>query len=331
MLGAAGNIVGAILQSTSFSLPQLIVGRFVSGFGYGHVTATAPNWQAECSRAKHRGATVLLESVFISFGLSVAAWVNLGISHASGSVTWRFPLALSTLWSILILLTIPHMPDSPRWLIKKGHEDGARTALAALADAAPDSADVEESILEMKKSLAMAGEAKFRHVFANGDLRLFHRACLAVAGQVFQQMSGINALAFYQAKIFEDDLGLSATKARIIAGGVFTWQTVCSPIGVLTVDRFGRRKLMLFSAVGMGVCMAVAAGTSSQPNNMAAIGAAAAFIFLFSFFFPIGFLGLTFLYAAEVAPLSYRVPITSLSTGAAWLFNFVRGIRSDSS
>lgn len=69
--------------------------------------------------------------------------------------------------------------------------------------------------------------------------------------------------------------------------------------------------------------MAIIAGGSSQPNNMGAIGAAATFIFLFSLFFPTGFLGLTFLYAAEVSPLSHRVPITAISTGSAWLFNFV--------
>lgn len=96
---------------------------------------------------------------------------------------------------------------------------------------------------------------------------------------------------------------------------MFTWQTICSPIGVLTVDRFGRRKLMMVSSLGMGVCMAVVAGGSSQPSSMASVGVAAAFIFLFSLFFPTGFLGLTFLYAAEISPLSHRVPITAMSTG----------------
>jgi hypothetical protein len=80
---------------------------------------------------------------------------------------------------------------------------------------------------------------------------------------------------------------------------------------------------MMVSALGMGMCMAVVAGTSSQENNKAAVGAAGAFIFLFSLFFPVGFLGITFLYASEVSPLSHRVPITSLSTGSAWLFNFL--------
>lgn len=80
---------------------------------------------------------------------------------------------------------------------------------------------------------------------------------------------------------------------------------------------------MMFAAVGMGCCMSVLAGTVSAPQNRAAIIVAGVAIFMFSLFFPTGFLGLTFLYAAEISPLSVRVPITSLSTGTAWLYNFV--------
>ena len=69
MIGAALNTVGAILQASSFSLGQLIVGRVVSGLGFGALSATAPNWQSECSKAEHRGSVVILESLFISLGL----------------------------------------------------------------------------------------------------------------------------------------------------------------------------------------------------------------------------------------------------------------------
>ncbi|KAG9506587.1 hypothetical protein J7337_000120 [Fusarium musae] len=315
IFGALINTIGAALQSSSYSLPQLIVGRLVSGYGFGHITATAPNWQAECSGAAHRGAAVMLEGLFISFGLAIGGWTNLGMSFHHGSVTFRFPMALSGVLSIIIMLTIPLLPESPRWLTKKGRVDRAREVLADLTDTDANSVEVREAIREIETSLALAGEAKLKDIFANGPLRLLHRMCLACAAQCFQQMSGINALAFYQAKIFEDYLGQTPRAAKIIAASVFTWQTICSPIGVLTVDRFGRRKLMMVSSLGMGICMAVVAGGSSQPGNTASVGVAAAFIFLFSLFFPTGFLGLTFLYAAEISPLSHRVPITAMSTG----------------
>jgi sugar porter (SP) family MFS transporter len=323
MLGAAVQTVGAIIQASSFSLGQLIVGRFVSGLGLGALSATAPNWQSECSKAEHRGSTVLVEGVFISLGLSIAAWVTFGLSHTTGSVSWRFPLALAGLWSLILIAIVRNLPESPRWLIKKGHIDEAREVLGALDNLPGHSEDINYSIKEIEESLLITGNGRFKDILQNGPQRLFHRACLAAAGQLFQQMSGINAIAFYISTIFEQYLGLTPQDARILGASVFTFQTLCSPIGVLTVDRFGRRKLMLFASVGMGCCMAVLAGTVSHPDNRAAIIVAGLFIFLFSFFFPTGFLGLTFLYATEVSPLSVRVPITSISTGTAWLINFV--------
>lgn len=227
--------------------------------------------------------------------------------------------------------------------MKKGRTEEAVQVLSALEGVPEDDPQVRIDVEEINVSLTITGQGRFSDIFKPNELRLFNRACLAAAGQMFQQMSGtnpncdsilccyhkrltltgINALAFYVTTIFQQYLGLSALNARILGASVFTFQTCCSPIGVLTVDRFGRRKLMIVSALGMGTCMAVVAGTSSQEGNTAAVGTAGAFIFLFSLFFPVGFLGLTFLYASEISPLSVRVPITSLSTGSAWLFNFL--------
>jgi len=293
----------------------------VTGFGFGALTATAPNWQSECSLASHRGAAVLLESLFISAGLALSGWVNLGMSFTTTSVAWRFPLAMSAFWALIVVGTVNLLPESPRWLLKKGREEEAREALAALDGLPEDDPHIQAQVAEINESIAITGQGRLIDVFSNGELRLFNRTCLACAGQMFQQMSGINALAFYVTTIFHTYLGLSSIQARILGASVFTFQTLCSPIGVLTVDRFGRRKLMMVAAFGMGSCLAIVAGTSSQSNNIRAVGAAGAFIFLFSLFFPVGFLGLTFLFAAEISPLSHRVQITGLSTGSAWLFN----------
>lgn len=264
-----------------------------------------------------------MESVFISAGLATSAWIDLGMSFTSTSVAWRFPLALSSFFAIVTIVTSTQMPESPRWLLSKGRIEEARQVMAALNGVREDDPQIQSDIAEINESLAIAGRGRFTDIFKMGELRLFNRACLACAGQMFQQLTGINALAFYLSTIFHEYLGLTSLQAGIVAASTFTFQMVCSPIGVLTVDRFGRRKLMMISAIGMGSCMAIVAGTASQPNNKAAEGVAGAMIFLFSMFFPVGFLGLTFLYASEISPNTVRVPITSMSTATAWIFNFM--------
>ena len=319
-LGASVDILGTIIQTSSFSLPQLIVGRFVTGLGLGALSATAPNWQSECSQSNHRGAAVVLESVFISAGLALSAWFNLGMGFVQGSISWRLPLAMSALWATIVFVAVEFLPESPRWLLLMSRPAQAKEVLAALDGTDPDDTLVREAVAEIAKSIELTERGRFLDVFKNGELRLFNRACLACAGQMFQQLTGINAIAFFQTTIFRQYLGLPNTTARILTASLFTFQTVCSPIGVLTVDRFGRRKLMLISACGMGTCMAIVAGTASQAPNVACVSVASAFLFLFSLFFPVGFLGLTFLYASEISPLMVRVPITAMSTGSAWLF-----------
>ncbi|KAJ9642183.1 hypothetical protein H2204_002552 [Knufia peltigerae] len=153
-------------------------------------------------------------------------------------------------------------------------------------------------------------------------------SCIFVGNKIgqslaFLQLCGVNAISFYIGPTIELDLALSGRIASILGASVFTWQTLCSLIAVYTIDRLGRRKLMLFSAIGMGCCMAIAAGTASYPDNCAAIIVAGICLFMFSFFFPIGFLGLPFLYSAEVAPVRARVLITAISTSTTWILNFM--------
>lgn len=100
-------------------------------------------------------------------------------------------------------------------------------------------------------------------------------------------------------------------------------QPVGGAIAFFTIDRYGRRPLMLSSSAGMMICMAIFAGTTSNPGNTSALIVATVFLFLFNIIFPIGFLGLTFLYATEVAPLHLRAAISGIATASTWLFNFI--------
>ena len=323
MLGAIISIFGAVIQASSFSLAQLIVGRLVAGLGFGALTATAPNWQSEIAGTSHRGALVMMEGVFLGCGIAIGAWVDFGMSHATGDVAWRFPLALSAFWALLVLTVIHSLPESPRWLLRNGRVEEAKQVLSVLRNVDEDSEGIHFAINEMETSLAITGEGRFRDVFTNGPQRLFHRTCLAFCVQMFQQMTGVNALGYYIQAIFRQDLGLSPTKSAILGASFYMWLAVTSPLGVLAVDKYGRRKLMIFSAAGMGCCMAIIAGTLSRQSSETVDIVSVTFIFIFNFFLGVGFLGLPFLFAAEVSPLSHRVPITAISTGSTWLWAFV--------
>jgi len=101
------------------------------------------------------------------------------------SVTWRFPMALLGLLSIIIMITIPLMPESPRWLVKKGQVDYAKQVLANLTAANITLVKVQEAVTKIESFLALAGEARVMDIFTNGPLRLFYRRSLVCIAQCF--------------------------------------------------------------------------------------------------------------------------------------------------
>jgi sugar porter (SP) family MFS transporter len=326
LLGLIVSIVALAIEASSFSLAQLIVGRLLVGFSIGLISAAVPVWQAECSNAEHRGTFVIFEGICISGGITLSEWVDFGLSFTTTkSGQWRGPLVFPALFSIFAIAFVLFMPESPRWLTSKGRIDHAREALSALMDLPMGSLEIEAEIDNIQLSLERAAlgpnASSFFRLFRNGKERLLHRTLLAMCGQLFQQMCGIAALVFYTSTFFAD-LGFDSLHSRIIGCCLTTFQTLCSIIPLFTIDRFGRRKLLIFSLMGMGTSMAVIAGAGSSDKHSAVV-AAVVFCFVYDFFYPIGCLGLTFLYATEIAPLAYRIPITALANATQWMGQFI--------
>jgi sugar porter (SP) family MFS transporter len=317
-------IIGAILMASSYSLGQMIVARLLVGLGTGATTATVPVWQSELSKAAHRGSHVVTEGMFIGLGVAISLWIDFGFYYlGSSSVSWRCPLALQIAFSLIVMANIFTLPESPRWLIKQGRIQEAREIMAILDDVDPNSEVVTKDIEDIEASLALAGSVSRRDLLKMGEQRIFHRMVLAVTVQFFSQICGINSITFYATTIFQQDLGLDATKSRILGAAMETIQPIGGLTGVFTIDRFGRRPLMLLSSAAMCVSMAICAGATSNPNNQGALIAAIVFLFAFNYFYQIGFLGLTYLYSTEVAPLHFRAAISGYANAMTWLFNFV--------
>ncbi|KAL8389061.1 hypothetical protein RB595_008818 [Gaeumannomyces hyphopodioides] len=320
-LGTAVMVVGAVLQATAFRLDHFVIGRIITGLGNGANTSTVPTWQSEVCSAHNRGKLVMIEGALITCGVMISYWVDLGFSFFPSSVAWRFPLAFQVVFCVFILAFVWNLPESPRWLILKGRHDDAREVIAAIADLPVDGDYVQREHRVIQEAVEEMSKGSFADLFTMDKNRHLHRTLLAYVNQMFQQISGINLITYYAAVIYSR-LGMSDFMSRLLAALNGTEYFLASWPAVFLVERVGRRKLMLFGAVGQAVTMAILAGVGSR-NELPYQITGIVLLFVFNTFFAIGWLGMTWLYPAEIVPLRIRAPANALSTSANWIFNFL--------
>lgn len=136
------------------------------------------------------------------------------------------------------------------------------------------------------------------------------------------QLSGVNVITFYSNTILEDNLGFSAIKSRIVTSCMQTWQFLTATSAIFLIDRFGRRRLLIWGAFFMIIANAGLAGLQSYPDNQVAAGCSLIFYLLALAAFPIGLFLIPFMYSSEIAPLRIRSQTTAMSSAMNWMFNF---------
>ncbi|KAH8883793.1 sugar transporter [Thozetella sp. PMI_491] len=321
------TVIGAIIQTTSFSLGQLIVGRLISGLGVGAMNVVVPIWQSECTSARSRGMNVVVVAIFIASGIAISAWVNFGLSFVDeNSVSWRLPLAMPGFFALTVFCLTPLFPESPRWLASKHRLAEAKDSLRIIAGTDhKDEVAIESQlkrIVESREKEA-SNQRGFADLFRPSKERLFYRTCLAIFVNFGAQMAGPAVISYYGTTIFRDSLGLPSHQASLLNAGVLTWKIVAALIPFFTVDRVGRRPLFMISSAGMSLAMIGLAVSVAYIERRAASVVATFLLFFYMTFFPIGFLGANFLYSSEISPQDLRVHLSAVGTATHWLFNFV--------
>lgn len=330
VVGGVIMIIGAILQTASYGYAQMIVARVVTGLGNGLNTSTVPSYHSELSPASSRGSLIMIEGALIAGGIMLSYWIDFGCFFAgSSSAQWRVPIALQILLALVMIIGIGYLPESPRWLFKAGRKAEALAVIAALEDKPVTDEHVRTTFRGIREAVELESpgvdkdaKAELKELFTGGPSQNFRRVCLGIVVQCFQQITGINLITYYATLLFER-LGLADVESRIVAACNGTEYFLVSIAAIFLIDRVGRRKLMLFGAIGQCITMVLLAILGSMKDNSAAQVVSCVLLFVFNSFFAIGWLGMTWLYPAEIVGLRMRGPANALSTASNWSFNFM--------
>ncbi|KAK4689332.1 hypothetical protein P7C73_g781, partial [Tremellales sp. Uapishka_1] len=324
MLGCSILCVGAALQTSSYGIPQLIVGRIVTGLGNGMNTSTVPVWHSETTGAHDRGRALAIELAVNIFGVMSAYWIDYGFSYVSGPAQFRVPLAIQMAFAIFTIALVIFLPESPRWLLVHGQEDEAREVLDQLSVYQGEDRQarlngefmaIKEAYLEEQAATVKDknGEpvSAFRACFTFGKERYFHRVMLGVGSQFMQQLCGINLRAGNLSRVGRVDAQYFALAVWLQRSRLF----LIFP----NPDMDDRTR---WKVCGQCACMAVLAGTTSVQHKGTGI-VAATMLFLFNFFFAVGLLAIPWLLPSEYAPLPIRTSAAALASGSNWIFTFL--------
>ena len=325
-IGSLGSAIpelgfGPIGGMGSSALTPFIVYRIIGGVGVGIASMISPLYIAEIAPPAIRGTLVTFQQIAIVGGMLVGYFVNWATAIQGNdswilSVGWRWMLASEVVPALLFFGLMLFVPDTPRWYVMRGKGERALAVLKRLTD----ETDARKTLKEIEQTLVQ----RTRPLFSFGVLVLFVDIMLSV----FQQLVGINAVLYYAPLMFKN-LGASTDSAflqTIVVGVAMVTFTVVSQV---TVDRWGRKPLLITGSVVMAVSMialgflfnASGNGTASLQMSHAAgmWGLAAVVVYIAGFSLSWG--PVVWVMLAEIFPNSIKGKAMAIAVAAQWIAN----------
>lgn len=306
--------VGTAIPET-FSV--FIIFRIIGGIGVGLASMVVPMYIAEIAPADKRGALVAYNQLAIVIGIVVVYFVNYLIALQGDAdwnlkLGWRYMFASEAIPSVLYLVLIFFIPESPRWLLEKGR--GAE-AVKVLHKFNP-SENINALLVDVKASLEGKSTDGSWKILLSPVLR---RALFVGIGlSVFQQITGINAILYYAPEIFKS-FGSDANASLLETSILGVTNLIFTIISIALVDKVGRKPLLNIGSLGMLLSLAVV-GYAAY-NHMTGLWLLV-FLMLFMGSFSISWGPVVWVLLSEIFPNRVRGLALSIAVFIQWAANF---------
>lgn len=317
----------------------MYTGRVLGGLAIGACTSVVPVYIAEVAPAEIRGRLVGIFEIGVQLGTTIGFWICYAVQQTMKSDTaqWRVPVALQLVPGGLLFIGMWFLPESIRWTAMRRGPVEARLRLSQVRNLAQDHPYVSwelQGIIDQIQFEAPSGPSNWLSTYRDCFSRsILPRLVTGMILMIFFQMSGTNAINYYSPRIYAS-LGFHGVSSQFLATGIYgVVRFVCTLIAmVLVVDRLGRRTMILFGSVSMGLCMwyigaylSIAhpeqhTGTGDRPSSAYS---AIVFIYIYAACFCFSYAGVPWIYCSEIFPARLRVHCTSLTSATHWAFNLL--------
>ncbi|UHL65490.1 sugar porter family MFS transporter [Paralcaligenes sp. KSB-10] len=308
-------ILGAVFSALITAIWMLSLARLMLGVAVGVAALVAPLYISESAPPAKRGMLVSIYQLAITLGILSAYLVSFAFDHS-----WSLMFMMGALPGIALFFGMYVLHDTPRWLALKGRQPEARAAMARLHGVSPDAPAITAELADINRTAQSD-----RHAASWADLLTPSvRPALIVSVGLFllQQLSGINAVIYYAPTVFKET-GFDSHATQILATiGVGVVNVAMTVVGMMLIDRIGRRRLLLIGFAGTALSLgliAVGAVTEAKSLDMLALGGLVLYIAAFAA--SIG--PLPWVMMSEIFPLHARGLGMSVASLANWGFNFI--------
>ncbi|KAF5022670.1 hypothetical protein F66182_5218 [Fusarium sp. NRRL 66182] len=329
LLIAVGTFcIGAIFQICALATPMLLVGRALAGVAVGAISVLVPLYQSETAPKWIRGSIICAYQLSITIGILAATIINVITSGIDSDAAYRIPLGLQLVPGFILASGILLLPETPRFLVKKGRNEDAGLSLSRFRrlDMTHPAlvSELQEIIANHEYELTL-GHDTYKDLFI-GSPYLGRRTLTGCGLQMLQQLTGINFVMYYGTTFFNTS-GIS--NPFIINLVMIIINSVSTIPGLVVIESWGRRKLLMAGALGMAICQFAIAAVSTANDAIAErdLGSVSNMVLIVFcainvFFYASSWGPVAWVVTSEIFPLKVRAKAMSVSTTANWLLNF---------